>query len=960
MTDQPSLYSSRITQTYLEFLRRHYPQVDVQEILEYAGMADYEVQDPAQWFSQEQVDRFQEVLVAKTGNPGIAREAGRFTASSEGLGPARQHFLAFMTPMSVYLLMGKLYPVLSRGARVKAKKLGSDRVMISAIPKPDVREKPYQCENRMGIFESLAKFFTGSFATIEHPECIHRGGDRCRYIVSWKKTPATTLKLLRNYSFAIGLPLLIILFFAVSTTVWLFCAFPIVCAFMLFSLFSTNTEKKELIQTVKKQGDVAKDLLDEMKIRHDNALLIQEIGQVTATILDVDRLIHTLMEKMEMHMDFDRGMIMLADEEKTHLVYMAGYGYDKAEESIIAQTRFHLDKPESRGVFVVAFKEQRPFLLNDPKEIESTLSDRSLKFARQMGAHALICVPILYEKESLGILTVDNLISKRPLTKSDMNFLRGIASQTAVSIINARSFHQIQESEKKYRDLVESANSIIMRQDMDGRIIFFNEFAQKFFGFSEAEIAGRNIAGTIMPDTHASRLELTNLLEALKKDPDRTGVVESRNILKSGDTAWVAWTYKPIFNSDGSLKEILCIGNDISELKRSEQDKRKLESHLQRARKMESIGTLAGGVAHDLNNILSGIVSYPELLLMDIPEDSPLRKPILTIQKSGEKAAAIVQDLLTLARRGVSVTEVVNLNAIITEYLRSPEHEKLLLNHPGVQIETRLEGNLLNILGSPVHLSKTIMNLVYNAAEASPDGGNIIITTQNRYVDRLLHGYESVKEGDYVILSVKDSGIGISPRDLERIFEPFYSKKVMGKSGTGLGTAVIWGTVKDHRGYIDVKSTERRGATFTLYFPATRRRAAALPVLTEIREYSGRGESILVIDDVTEQRDIAVEMLTKLDYNVTSLGSGEEAVEYLRTNTVDLLILDMIMEPGMDGLETYTKIIAGHPGQKAVIVSGFSESDRVKKMQGLGAGPYVKKPYHLETIGRVIRGELDR
>ena len=651
---------------------------------------------------------------------------------------------------------------------------------------------------------------------------------------------------------------------------------------------------------------------------------------------------------------------MLADEKKTHLVYVAGYGYDKAEESTLEQTHFHLDNSESKGVFVVAFKEQKPFLLNDPKEIESTLSDRSLKFARQMGAHALICVPILYENESLGILTVDNLISKRPLTKSDMNFLQGIASQTAVSIINARSFHQIQESEKKYRDLVESANSIIMRLDMDGRIIFFNEFAQKFFGFSETEIAGKNIVGTIMPDTHVSRLELTNLLEALKKDPDRTGVVESRNILKSGDTAWVAWTYKPIFNSDGSLKEILCIGNDISELKRSEQDKRKLESHLQRARKMEAIGTLAGGVAHDLNNILSGIVSYPELLLMDIPEGSPLRKPILTIQKSGEKAAAIVQDLLTLARRGVSITEVVNLNGIITEYLRSPEHEKLLLNHPHVQIETHLEVNLFNILGSPVHLSKTIMNLVYNAAEASPDGGRIVITTQNRYVDRLLHGYESVKEGDYVVLSVKDSGIGMSPRDLERIFEPFYSKKVMGKSGTGLGTAVIWGTVKDHLGYIDVKSAEKQGATFTLYFPATRQRAADLPVLTEIREYSGRGEKILVIDDVAEQRDIAVEMLTKLDYTVTSLQSGEEAVEYLKSNTVDLLILDMIMEPGMDGLETYTKIIADHPGQKAVIVSGFSESDRVKKMQRLGAGPYVKKPYHLETIGRVIRAELDR
>ena len=300
------------------------------------------------------------------------------------------------------------------------------------------------------------------------------------------------------------------------------------------------------------------------------------------------------------------------------------------------------------------------------------------------------------------------------------------------------------------------------------------------------------------------------------------------------------------------------------------------------------------------------------------------------------------------------------MNHIITDYLKSPEHEKLLLSHPDIRIETRFEGDLFNIFGSPVHLSKTIMNLVYNAAEASPDGGRIVITTQNRYVDKLLHGYESVKEGDYAILSVKDSGIGMSARDLERIFEPFYSKKVMGKSGTGLGTAVIWGTVKDHLGYIDVKSAEKQGATFTLYFPATRQRVADLPILPEIREYSGRGESILVVDDILEQRDIATEMLKKLNYTVTSLSSGEEAVEFLKTNTIDLLVLDMIMEPGMDGLETYTKIIADHPGQKAVIVSGFSESRRVKELQRLGAGPYVKKPYHLETIARVIRSELDR
>jgi CheY-like chemotaxis protein len=375
---------------------------------------------------------------------------------------------------------------------------------------------------------------------------------------------------------------------------------------------------------------------------------------------------------------------------------------------------------------------------------------------------------------------------------------------------------------------------------------------------------------------------------------------------------------------------------------------------------MEAIGMLAGGVAHDLNNILSGIVSYPELLLMDLPQESRLRKPILTIQKSGERAAAVVQDLLTLSRRGVVATEVVNLRKIVSEYLKSPEHKKLLSYHPKVKLETLLESNLLNISGSPVHLSKTVMNLLYNAAESMSDGGRVFISLKNRYIDRPISGYDAVDEGDYVVLTVSDTGIGIAPEDMERIFEPFYTKKVMGRSGTGLGMAVVWGTVKDHNGYIDIQSTVGEGTTFTLYFPATREKSAGGKSLLTFEDYKGRGESILVVDDVAEQREIASEMLEKLGYSVTSVSSGEEAIDYIRDNSADLLVLDMIMDPGIDGLETYKRILKLRPGQKAIIVSGFTESNRAREAQKLGAGAYVKKPYLIEKIGITVRDELDR
>ena len=399
---------------------------------------------------------------------------------------------------------------------------------------------------------------------------------------------------------------------------------------------------------------------------------------------------------------------------------------------------------------------------------------------------------------------------------------------------------------------------------------------------------------------------------------------------------------------------------DITERVEAEAEKAKLQTKLQQSQKMEAIGTLAGGVAHDLNNILSGIVSYPDLLLTKLSEDDPLRNPIATIRDSGNKAATIVQDLLTLARRGVAVEEVVNLNNIISDYLKSPEYKKLISFHPHVKVKTDLAEDVANIFGSPVHLTKTVMNLVSNAAEAMSDNGEITISTEFRYIDSPVKGYDDVEEGDYVILKVVDRGIGISSTDIERIFEPFYTKKVMGRSGTGLGMAVVWGTVKDHRGYIDVQSTEGKGTTFTLYFPATREKATYDMANLSIKDYEGQGESILVVDDVKEQREIATSILSELGYSVTSVSSGEKAVEYLQKYSADLLILDMIMDPGMDGLATYERILEIYPDQKALIASGFSETDRVKAAQKLGAGLYVKKPYTLESIGITVKMELEK
>jgi PAS domain S-box-containing protein len=512
----------------------------------------------------------------------------------------------------------------------------------------------------------------------------------------------------------------------------------------------------------------------------------------------------------------------------------------------------------------------------------------------------------------------------------------------------------LKEREAQYRHLVENINEVIFTTDNEGVITYLSPTVELLLGYRPEEVIGHNFLDFIIEKDHT--LVLNRFKDVLAGNLQGS---EYRVYTKSGKIRWV-YSSSTTIVENGRVCGLRGLLTDISERKEVEAERKALEEKLNRSRKMEALGLLAGGVAHDLNNVLSGIVSYPELLLMELPADSPMRSAIMTIKASGQKAAAIVKDLLTLARRGVIISKIVNLNNIVREYLESPEHQKMISYHKNITVETHLPADLMNIKGSPLHLRKALMNLVSNAAEAQTDGGRILIATENRYIDTTMKGYDNIDEGDFVILRVKDEGTGLTPEEQERIFEPFYTKKVMDRSGTGLGMAVVWGTVQDHNGRINLESTEGKGTTFEIFFPVTREPEEKEKVPQPVEAYAGKGEKILVIDDIQEQRQIASQMLTKIGYQVNTVESGEAAVDYLKKESVDLLVLDMIMDPGMDGLDTYREIIKIHPGQKAVIASGYSETDRVKRAQKLGAGKYVRKPYSLEKIGIAVRNELDR
>jgi PAS domain S-box-containing protein len=517
---------------------------------------------------------------------------------------------------------------------------------------------------------------------------------------------------------------------------------------------------------------------------------------------------------------------------------------------------------------------------------------------------------------------------------------------------------QVEDALKKSKEMLklitENMSDMIRVTDLQGNNLYVSPSHFKGLGYTIEERVGKSSLDIVHPDDIETIMN--KFVEGLPSNqPIR---VEYRVKHADGHYVWLDTVGDLLRDDHGNATTVVMSSRDISDHKKAEAEKQSLEERLNRAEKMEALGQLAGGVAHDLNNVLGILSGYSELLLMEIPEGQRARGHAEKILQSTEKGAAIIQDLLTLARRGVTVSDVINLNDVISIFLKTPVFENIKNYHPRVTFRIECDKNLLNIKGSPVHLEKALMNLVSNAAEAIPGKGEVTIRTESRYLDKAIRGYDEVKEGDYTVLIVSDTGMGIAAENREKIFEPFYTKKTMGRSGTGLGLAIVWGTVKDHNGYIDVKTEVGEGTTFSLYFPVTREELIVSQQKVPIGQYMGKGETVLIVDDIAAQRDVASGLLKRLGYEVHTVSSGEEAVEYLKGNKADILVLDMIMTPGIDGLETYRRVLKINPKQKAILVSGYSETDRVKEAQKLGAGVYVKKPYVIETIGIAIRDEL--
>lgn len=574
-----------------------------------------------------------------------------------------------------------------------------------------------------------------------------------------------------------------------------------------------------------------------------------------------------------------------------------------------------------------------------------------LFFDRRTGQKRLGSMLFLLDQVvRLTIGRLDNIFLARQLTRMNAELEERVLAKTE----DLRASHlRLQQVYERFVAILNGVDSYIHVTDSRNHTILFgNETAKELFGPTlEGQKCYRVLRNEEAP---CEFCKIPQLLAARGKT-EHAITWESFSPL----------TGKWFLNSERIVdwpdvpSALLTVGTDISGLKTAEEEKNLLAQKLHHTQKMEAIGVLAGSIAHDLNNILSGVVSYPDLLLATMPAEMPLRKPLETIRAAGAKAAKIVQDLLSLSRRGMQAKELVNLKNLLTEYLESAEHLDLLRHHEKVRLVSEEIQEGLTVLGSPAHLSNVVMNLVNNAAEALPEGGTITLGLDHIEFATRPPGFQAWRPQPYARLTISDTGGGIPPQYTERIFEPFFSLKKPGRSGTGLGLAVVWGTVTDHNGYIEVTSAEGQGTLFHIYLPlaggAQGRETTPTEPLSVVR---GQGQTVLVIDDDPQQRQIAGEILGYLGYKAHVVESGEAALPLLRNNPADLVILDMLMPPGIDGLETYKRIRAYNPQQKVIIVSGFSQSERAKEALSLGVLQYVQKPYALAKISETVHAAL--
>ncbi len=505
----------------------------------------------------------------------------------------------------------------------------------------------------------------------------------------------------------------------------------------------------------------------------------------------------------------------------------------------------------------------------------------------------------------------------------------------------------LRESEEKYRTILESIEEGCFETDLEGKLTFFSNPFLKILGYSRDELLGANTATYTSADTASS---MEGITQQLKETGIPQNVTDYDVIRKDGTNISLELSISLLNDQDGLPLGYRGVLRDVSERKKTEEEKRKLEAQLQQAQKMESIGTLAGGIAHDFNNILMGIQGNASLMLLKIESDHPNYEKIKNIEQYVQNGTELTKQLLGFARRGKYLIRATDLNDII-------EKSSALFGRTKkeIRVHTDLAEDLWTAEVDRGQIEQVLLNLYVNAWQAMSNGGDLYLQTENVILDRNYVKPYKVEPGRYVKISVSDTGIGIDKETQDRIFEPFFTTKEMGR-GTGLGLASVYGIIKSHGGYINVYSEKERGTVFTIYLPASEKAVAvedAESMAAPIIKGSG---TILLIDDEQMIIDVGIELLAELGYTAVSAMSGQEAIDIFEKDQdqIDLIIMDMIM-PGMSGGETFDRLKAIDPDIKVLLSSGYSINGQATDILRRGCEGFIQKPFNMNQLAEKVQ-----
>ncbi len=497
-----------------------------------------------------------------------------------------------------------------------------------------------------------------------------------------------------------------------------------------------------------------------------------------------------------------------------------------------------------------------------------------------------------------------------------------------------RTEEALQQHERRFREFLEKIHLSAVMLDREGKVTFCNDHLLNLTGWSRDEVIGGNWFDLFIPAD--LRAGVRKYFAGLLAGPDVPLHNENPILTRKGEQRLIVWDNTLLRDSGGAIVGAASIGIDITE-------QRKLEDQLRQAQKMEAVGQLAGGVAHDFNNILTAIIGYAHLLKMSMEKDSPQLGKVESVLEAAQKAAALTHSLLAFSRKQAISIKPVDLNAVIRN------EEKLLLRVIGedIEIRTNLAKGPVVALADAGQVEQVLMNLATNARDAMPKGGCLAISSGRRGIDRSFietHGYG--EPGAYALITVSDTGTGMDEETKKKIFEPFFTTKETGK-GTGLGLSMVYGMVKQHDGFIDVRSEPGKGATFYIYLPLSAQAGEEGRVVENQAEPTPRGSgTILLAEDDETLRELSSSVLRESGYEVVEAVDGEEAVRKFaaRKDEIGLVILDVIM-PKKSGKQAYDEIRAMRPSVRALFVSGYAPDIVREKGMLDGGAEILLKPF---------------